>query len=181
MICKGGLRFRVHQATEGPPIKVIARSARVHTELSPTAPRTVTAPVAMLRSCFRSAQPSSTSLARLLATHKQEALTRGFAKPTDFVFCSLTGGPLNHRNIARRGLDEALATAQLPTLTWHDLRHVAASALIGEGASVAYISRLLGHANPAITLSIYAHEFARAEHAERTRERMEEAFGRLLE
>jgi hypothetical protein len=39
---------------------------------------------------------------------------------------------------------------------------------------------VLGHANPSITLSIYAHEFARAEHADRTRERMERAFGDLL-
>ena len=31
-----------------------------------------------------------------------------------------------------------------------------------------------------ITLSIYAHEFAPAEHADRTRERMEAAFGELL-
>lgn len=61
------------------------------------------------------------------------------------------------------------------------MRHVAASALIAEGASVPYLSRILGHASPAITLAIYAHEFARAEHADRTRDRMEEAFGNLLE
>jgi integrase len=60
------------------------------------------------------------------------------------------------------------------------LRHVAASVLIGEGASVAYVSRVLGHANPSITLSVYAHEFARVEHADRTRERMEQAFGEML-
>lgn len=43
-----------------------------------------------------------------------------------------------------------------------------------------YVSRVLGHANPAITLGVYAHEFARAEHADRTRERMGAAFGGLL-
>ena len=62
----------------------------------------------------------------------------------------------------------------------HDLRHVAASVLIAEGASVAYVARVPGHANPAITLSTYAHEFARAEHADRTRDAMEAAFGELL-
>jgi hypothetical protein len=35
------------------------------------------------------------------------------------------------------------------------------------GASLSYVARVLGHANPAITLSIYAHVFARAEHEER--------------
>jgi integrase len=41
----------------------------------------------------------------------------------------------------------------LPHLRWHDLRHFAASLLIAEGGSVGYVSRLLGHSNPAITLS----------------------------
>jgi integrase len=124
--------------------------------------------------------PIPPSLTRLLATHRQEALAKGYAKPTDFVFASETGGPLNHRNITRRGLEKALANGDLPKIRWHDLRHVAASALIAEGASVPYLSRVLGHANPAITLAVYAHEFAQAEHAERTRDRMEDAFGELL-
>lgn len=82
--------------------------------------------------------------------------------------------------MVRRGLEKAIVAAGVPHLSWHDLRHLAASVLIAEGASVAYVSRVLGHASPAITLSIYAHESARAEHADRTRERMEAAFGGLL-
>jgi hypothetical protein len=39
---------------------------------------------------------------------------------------------------------------------------------------------VLGHANPRITLSIYAHDFAGAEHDERTRDAMEAAFGAVL-
>ena len=124
--------------------------------------------------------PIPPSLARLLAAHKEEAFARGYGEPTDFVFASETGGALNHRNIIRRGLERAIAEGGLPKIRWHDMRHIAASALIAEGASVPYISRCLGHANPAITLSIYAHEFARSEHADRTRERMENAFGQLL-
>jgi integrase len=58
--------------------------------------------------------------------------------------------------------------------------HVAASALIAQGASVGHLSCLLGHASLAITLRVYAHEFAAAEHADRTRKRMETAFGDLL-
>jgi hypothetical protein len=34
--------------------------------------------------------------------------------------------------------------------------------------------------SPAITLAIYAHEFAHVEHADRTRERMEASFGELI-
>ena len=124
--------------------------------------------------------PIPSSLGRLLVEHKQDAFAKGFAKQADFVFASETGGPLNHRNITRRGLEKAIADGKLQKLRWHDLRHVAASALIAEGASIPYLSRVLGHSSPAITLAIYAHEFARVEHADRTRERMEEAFGQLL-
>jgi len=124
--------------------------------------------------------PIPASLGRLLADEKERAFARGLAKPLDYVFSSERGTPLGHRNIVRRGLEPAIKKAALPHLSWHDLRHVAASALIAEGASVAYVSRVLGHASPAITLSTYAHEFARAEHADRTRDRMEAAFGELL-
>jgi hypothetical protein len=43
------------------------------------------------------------------------------------------------------------------------------------------VQAVLGHSSLAITLSIYAHAFARAEHDERTRERMEAAFGEILQ
>lgn len=125
--------------------------------------------------------PIPPSLARMLSEHKKQAFARGHAKAADFVFASQTGGPLNHRNITRRGLEKAIASSGVPKLRWHDLRHLAASALIAEGASVPYLSRILGHASPAVTLAIYAHEFARIEHADQTRDRMEDAFGRLLE
>ena len=121
--------------------------------------------------------PIPPSLARLLAEHR---LASRHSADDDLVFCTTTGTPHNPRNIYRRGLRPALAAAGLPHLRWHDLRHVAASLLIAQGASVGHVSRLLGHANPAITLSTYSHAFAAAEHDERTRERMEQAFGEVL-
>lgn len=124
--------------------------------------------------------PIPPSLGRILAAHKKQAFAFGNAKPGDFVFASVTGSPLNHRNITRRGLEKALENGKLPKIRWHDLRHIAASALIAEGASVPYIARILGHSSAAITLGIYAHEFARAEHANQARDRMEAAFGDLL-
>src|SRR5581483_3910996 len=91
--------------------------------------------------------PIPASLGRLLADEKERAFARGLAKPLDYVFSSERGTPLGHRNIVRRGLEPAIKKAALPHLSWHDLRHVAASALIAEGASVAYVSRVLGHAS----------------------------------
>jgi integrase len=124
--------------------------------------------------------PIPPSLSRLLATHNELAFARGFAKADRLRLRLTNRRPPDHRNITRRGPAKALEQASLPHLRWHDLRHLAASALISQGASIAYLSRILGHANPAITLSIYAHQYASAEHAETTRQQMEQAFGSLL-
>jgi integrase len=117
------------------------------------------------------------SLARMLAEHR---LASPYSDETDFVFASSMGTPLAVRNIVRRGLDVATAKAGLPKLRWHDLRHIAASVLIESGASPSYVARVLGHSSPAITLSTYAHAFAKVEHEERFRELQEQAFGDVL-
>jgi site-specific recombinase XerD len=55
----------------------------------------------------------------------------------------------------------------------HDLRHVAASALINSGLSVAAVQAVLGHASPAETLDVYTHLWPGDE--ERTRRAIEQA------
>lgn len=50
-------------------------------------------------------------------------------------------------------------------LTLHSFRHGYASLLISAGLNVVYVSRQLGHANPSITLTVYAHLYAQADHA----------------
>jgi len=47
--------------------------------------------------------------------------------------------------------------AKLRRIRVHDLRHGAASYLIAAGVDIATVSRQLGHANVAITLSTYTH------------------------
>jgi integrase len=42
-------------------------------------------------------------------------------------------------------------------LRFHDLRHTVASLLLSQGQSVRAVSQRLGHANPALTLRVYAH------------------------
>jgi len=44
-------------------------------------------------------------------------------------------------------------------VTFHALRHSHASALIAAGLDVVTVSRRLGHASPALTLSVYSHLF----------------------
>lgn len=84
--------------------------------------------------------------------------------------------------MTKRGLDKAaeavgLNTPDMPKLRSHDLRHTFASMLIREGADVVFVSRQLGHANPSITLRIYAHLFGADEQARRLRAALEERFG----
>jgi integrase len=89
----------------------------------------------------------------------------------DYVFASTTGTPLNYRNVERRGLDVAAATAGIrgePKLRFHDLRHTYASMLIDGGATPEDVCAQMGHANPSITMRTYTHQF----NARRARDRV---------
>jgi hypothetical protein len=50
-----------------------------------------------------------------------------------------------------------LKRAELPRIRFHDLRHTAATLLLGQGVNVKVISEMLGHADVSITLRVYAH------------------------
>jgi integrase len=117
------------------------------------------------------------ALAQLLREHR---LRSPYSAAEDFVFASAAGSALYWRNVARRRLADALNSANLPHVRWHDLRHTFASVLIAEGANVVYVSRQLGHASPDITLRVYAHLFDRAEQAHRTSQALEAAFGAMV-
>jgi integrase len=124
--------------------------------------------------------PLSPPLVALLKGLKADAFAARRAKPEDFVFVSEAGGPMHRRNMVRRGLEIGLEGSGLPHLSWHDLRHLAASMLIAEGTDVVALSRMLGHANPSITLSIFAHAFGRVQREELLRAQMGKAFAGVL-
>jgi integrase len=75
----------------------------------------------------------------------------------DLVFPSKGKEPINYSNMVRRHFQPALAKVRLPRIRFHDLRHTYASLLIHQGENIKYIQSQLGHANPTITLNIYAH------------------------
>ena len=50
-----------------------------------------------------------------------------------------------------------VATSSLPPARLHDLRHVHATTLLLAGVPVHVVAARLGHADPAITLRVYAH------------------------
>ncbi len=57
----------------------------------------------------------------------------------------------------RGALSRALTKAGLPAIRFHDLRHTAASILMGGGAHPKVASEMLGHASVGITLDLYSH------------------------
>jgi len=52
--------------------------------------------------------------------------------------------------------------------------------LIDAGVDIVTISKRLGHANPNITLKVYAHLFDAARHAREAREQLELDYGPML-
>ena len=75
----------------------------------------------------------------------------------NLVFTSQVGTPLDKTNVLRRQLRPLLKRAGLPPIRFHDLRHIFSSFALGQGVPVPVVSEMLGHADPAITLRIYAH------------------------
>ena len=125
------------------------------------------------------------ALARLLREHRLASAASDQADP---VFANAAHRPFEHPKVQRRGFDYAAEKAGINRkgngrrkATFHDLRHTFASLLIAQGADVVHVSRQLGHADPAITLRVYADEFAAAVHAERTRALLDAAVGNALE
>jgi integrase len=91
----------------------------------------------------------------------------GLGRPdaTDYVFPSPASETFAFRSpdALSGAWRDAVYWRKLPKITFHALRHSHASALIAAGVDVLTVSRRLGHANPSITLNVYAHLFNRTD------------------
>jgi integrase len=76
------------------------------------------------------------------------------------VFTTEIGTPLSPQNLLRRSYYPLLARAGLPRVRFHDLRHTAATLLLEAGAHPRVVAERLGHADPGLTLRVYAHATA---------------------
>lgn len=73
------------------------------------------------------------------------------------VFASERGTPLDPDNVTKR-FKRAVVRARLPETTrLHDLRHGTATLMLEAGETVPTVAEYLGHATPAVTMTIYAH------------------------
>ena len=80
----------------------------------------------------------------------------GSWKENDLIFPSNKGTPFSLKHL-RDDFTSVLEAANLHRIRFHDLRHTAGSLMLNRGVSALVVSKILGHANPSVTLSIYAH------------------------
>jgi len=80
-------------------------------------------------------------------------LKRGLPRP-EWVFATSEGTFLDRNNVAK-AFAHALRAAGLTHHSPHDLRHTFASLLLQDGVSLAHVQRMLGHADPRLTASLY--------------------------
>jgi integrase len=76
--------------------------------------------------------------------------------PEAYLFSDPIGQPLKPARVTRT-FKPLCAAAGVPTIRLHDLRHTHASHLLSAGVPVNVVSARLGHADPAMTLRVYAH------------------------
>lgn len=101
-------------------------------------------------------------MTEMLADHLAQRALTGDA-PDALLFASPRGEPLHYSNWRRNCWIPARDVAGLGDLTFHDLKHTAATLLVEEGVDVKTAQSRLGHANPQTTLRIYAQVTERAD------------------
>ncbi len=85
-------------------------------------------------------------------------LGAAWSNELNLVFTTTVGTPLDKDNVRKRQLPPLYKAADLPPeLTFHDLRHIAASLALASGVSIPAVSEMLGHSDPSTTLRVYAH------------------------
>src|SRR5271165_478873 len=88
---------------------------------------------------------------RVLREHRQSYPS------VPFVFSDGAGNPLEKDHLLRHQLHPLLKAAGLPKIRFHDLRHTAATLMLGANVNPKTVSERLGHASIKITLDTYSH------------------------
>lgn len=74
----------------------------------------------------------------------------------DYVFAAPGGEPI-HPDAFSKSFNRIVASAGVPRLRLHDLRHTHASLLLKERVPIKVVSERLGHATPGFTMATYQH------------------------
>ena len=76
---------------------------------------------------------------------------------SDFVFTNGVGNFVDLDNLRQRSFGPLLKRAGLPSIRFHDLRHTAATLLLGLDTRPKIVQELLGHSQIGVTMDIYSH------------------------
>ncbi|GAF94179.1 unnamed protein product, partial [marine sediment metagenome] len=99
------------------------------------------------------------ALERLLEQRKRESLERGWPEVPAFVFCTPKGTAWDPGYFSRRW-ERVRRIAQREgarPLKFHATRHTWATLALAAGKSPRWVADVLGHADPSLTLRVYAH------------------------
>lgn len=88
----------------------------------------------------------------------QRRRERGLTSPMGLVFTTSVSTPCSLDNINDDLKAWMRREAGLEGLTCHTLRHLHGSYLLDRGVPITVVSAVLGHANPGVTMSVYAHK-----------------------
>ena len=104
-------------------------------------------------------RPAAAALVRHRALQDAERERAGPAwQANELVFCSELGTLLDASNVVKRPFRRVAERAGLPPETHpHTLRHTAATAMLVSGTPLPEVARILGHASPQVTATVYAH------------------------
>jgi integrase len=97
------------------------------------------------------------ALRRHRTRQTEQRLRAAFWDDLDLVFTNEVGRHIEATNLVRRSFRPLLERAELPAVRFHDLRHTAATLLLGQGVHAKIVSEMLGHSNIAITMDLYSH------------------------
>ena len=75
----------------------------------------------------------------------------------NLVFTNSLGRPIDASSALQKWFKDFLATAGLPPMRFHDLRHSCASLMLVQGVPARAVMATLGHSQIAVTMNTYAH------------------------
>lgn len=103
------------------------------------------------RRTIRLSKLATTSLRK----HRVESAKQ---RMSEWVFPNAKGTTIGHQNLHNRSWKPLLKRAGLPhSVRFHDLRHSCISLLLARGVPIKVVSKMAGHADVSITLSVYGH------------------------
>ena len=138
---------------EGSTLSVTGSLGRAHGELQIGEPKTGSS-----RRSIELTRQAVEALARRRDIQASEREAAGTAwSERDLVFTTLSGTPIEAGNFLRRHYWPMLKRAGLDGVRFHDLRHTAATLMLGRGVHPKVASEMLGHSTVAITLNLYSH------------------------